>query len=168
MYATQSTPTHTSSLANSLFSAQVEVAAIVAGAVNASIATLGLLSEALILQANQTLALLTLLGNLNLGGMSGLATLTDLATVQFAVKNISTLDLVRVVDALLASAPQVAKRDSAFLATGLLDDPTAMVAIIESLVGTVEDLVASVAYIILQQLEVADLKGALEGSLTAA
>lgn len=150
------------------FLLQVDLSAIVAGAVGASLANLTTVSDTLLLEANQTLALLTFLGNLNLGGLSGLSTLTDLVAVQVSVNGITELDLVTVINSLLSPAPQNAKRDEAYLATGLLDDHIALIALIESLEGIVEDIVSSTAFIILQQLGVTDLVNALAGNSTAA
>lgn len=142
---------------------QVNLAAIVAGAVNASLTSLTLLSSALVLQAEQTLALLTLLANLNMGGLAGLATLTDLSSVQSSLRTISDLDLITVVNSLLTSASPGGKRDLAFFTTGLLEDPMAFIAVIESLTGTVDDIVASASYVIMQQLGTTGLTEALEG-----
>lgn len=62
-------------------------------------------------------------------GLAGLATLTDLASVQSSLRTISDLDLLTVVNSLLSPAGPNGKRDLAFLTTGLLDDPMALLTV---------------------------------------
>jgi hypothetical protein len=136
--------------------------AIIQGVKDAAVGNIAtsVTSVPLIGQANQILAILQLLGVMNLGQFGSLATLTNLPQVQSAVLLLNEPDLITTVDVLESKNLVYSTA-----ADGLLSNAVSFIQTVEALLPLVSNIKPVVAYLILEGLGLTGLQDVMDGTL---